>query len=258
MARRLTLSFDDLPTLERALERRLLRGEANVPGVTGIEAFTPCELVLRHPAGSEMTIGATVMSSPADQEAEGHVRLMLDAGHESALKEFVARSDGPAAPAPKAASSEPEDAAHVEEKTASEASASMPPPLRLRQLTVPEQIKLARKSPSLTERVALEKILGRSGWDPLLRNHHITIPEVARIARKGTVPRPLIENIVNNQSWTRAPTVRRALLTNPKLSPELILKVLRLAPASELKLMLKQTAYPASVRTVAERLTGKD
>jgi hypothetical protein len=50
--------------------------------------------------------------------------------------------------------------------------------------------------------------------------------------------------------------VRRALLSNPKLTPEGILKVLRVTPRPELKLVDKQTAYPTAVREAARKLLG--
>jgi len=100
-------------------------------------------------------------------------------------------------------------------------------------------------------------MLGKAVWEQLLRNRHLTVPEVARIARKGTVPRPYLEIIVANATWARTAPVRRALLSNPKLTSESITKVLRLTPKHELKLMLKQTAYPISVRTLAKRVLGR-
>jgi hypothetical protein len=251
MGTRLTLSFSDVRALEKEMERRLSRNEATVPGARGLAPFTPCELEIQHPHGGEpITVQATVMTSPEEQEREGCVRLMLDEGVGASLREFVARERTDAG--------ETDDAnALADDEADDAASAAMPLPLRLRQLTIPAQLKLARTSQSLSERTALERILSKTGWEELLGNPYITVPEVARIARKGTAPRVLLERILLNQLWTRTPIVRRALLSNPKLTGEMIETVLRLAPVHELKLVLKQTAYPALVRTVAERLMGR-
>jgi len=259
---RLSLSFADVAALEKEHERRLSRGEARVPDVSGLAAFMPCELAIHHPHGGEpLIVKATVMTSPEDQEREGHVRLMLDDVSGAVLTAFVAREaatplDVDALPVPDF-DDEDDDSEDAGSDTPEGAKASLPPPQRLRALTHPEQVKLARTSRSLTERTALERILGKDGWEALLKNPFLTVPEVARIARKGTVPRPLIEQIVNNQSWARVAIIRRALLTNPKLTPEMITKILRLAPSHELKLILKQTAYPPTVRAAAERLFGR-
>ncbi len=124
---------------------------------------------------------------------------------------------------------------------------------RLRSLSVVEQLKIARKG-ELQDRVVVERLYGKTVWEALLQNPRITLPEVARIARKGTVPRPLLEVILENGSWLKAPNVRRALLSNPKITNDGVLKLLRLTPAHELKVMEKGTAFPMAVRDAARKL----
>src|SRR5204863_1886341 len=75
---------------------------------------------------------------------------------------------------------------------------------RLRKLNQTQQQKIARHG-EMNDRIALERLYGRNVWDSLLHNPKLTIPEVARIARKGTVPRPLLELIVENNAWIQAP-----------------------------------------------------
>lgn len=123
---------------------------------------------------------------------------------------------------------------------------------RLRGLPVAEQQKIARDG-NMAERVALERMYGRIVWEALLRNPRITIPEVARIAKMGALPRPLVEFIVANATWIHAAPVRRALLSNPRLTGEQVNKVLRATPRNELRLVPRQTAYPATVRSAARR-----
>jgi len=124
---------------------------------------------------------------------------------------------------------------------------------RLRGLTLAEQIKKAN-SADPTERMTLERIYGKTVWEALLRNQRLTAPEVARMARMGTLPRTLIELIVNNGSWLQIAEVRRALLTNPRLGVDQILRVLRLLPKHELKVAASLMTYPHAVRDAAKRL----
>jgi hypothetical protein len=124
---------------------------------------------------------------------------------------------------------------------------------RLRGLTLVEQIKRAQKG-EVSERIVLERIYGKTVWEPLLRNPRITGPEVARIARMGALPRPMIELICGNGTWLQIPEIRRALLGNPRLGTDQILRVLRLLPRHELALATKTTAYPLPVRDAAKRL----
>lgn len=127
---------------------------------------------------------------------------------------------------------------------------------RLRRLPLHEIYKIAR-SGQLSERVALERIYGKTVWEPLLQNPNLTPPEVARISRMGTLPKPLIDSIVSRTGWLMKPLIRRALLSNPRLSGRALMKVLRTLPKNELVMVTQQTAYPYKVRDAAKRLLGK-
>jgi hypothetical protein len=124
---------------------------------------------------------------------------------------------------------------------------------RLRGLTLVQQIKAAQHG-EVSERIVLERMYGKTVWEPLLRNPRVTAPEVARIARMGALPRPMLEVICTNGAWLQIPEIRRALLTNPRLSSDQAVRVLRLLPKHELKLAATQTSYPIAVRDVAKRL----
>jgi hypothetical protein len=128
---------------------------------------------------------------------------------------------------------------------------------RLRGLTLVAQHKLA-VSGELHERIVLERLYGKNVWETLLRNPKLTAPEVSRIARYGSLPRVLLEIIVGNNVWLQVPEVRRALLSNPRLGTDQIMKVLRLTPKHELKLAAIQTAYPIAVRHAAKLLLRTD
>ena len=124
---------------------------------------------------------------------------------------------------------------------------------RIRGLTLVEQLKIARAGEP-QERILLERMYGKSVWEALLHNPRLTAPEVTRLARLGTLPRVLLETIVNNGTWLQIPEVRRALLSNGKLGVDQVMRVLRLLPKHELKLAATQTAYAHSVRDAAKRL----
>jgi hypothetical protein len=126
---------------------------------------------------------------------------------------------------------------------------------RLRGLTLAAQNKLAA-SGELHERIVLERLYGKNVWETLLRNPRLTPPEVSRIARYGSLPRVLLEIILGNATWLQVPEVRRALLANPRLGTDQVLKVLRLTPRHELRIAAIQTAYPHAVRQAAKLLLG--
>lgn len=124
---------------------------------------------------------------------------------------------------------------------------------RLRGLALAAQLKVA-VSGELHERIVLERLYGKNVWETLLRNPRLTAPEVSRIARYGSLPRVLLEIIVGNNAWLQIPEVRRALLSNPRLATDQIMKVLRLTPKHEVRLAAIQTAYPHAVREAAKLL----
>ena len=124
---------------------------------------------------------------------------------------------------------------------------------RLRHLNAAQQLKVARTG-ELADRIAVERLYGKQVWEALLHNPRLSIPEVARIARKGTVPKPLLDVILDNAAWIKADAVRRALLSNPKIGPDAVLKLLRATPKHELKMIEKGTAYGAAVRESARKL----
>lgn len=126
---------------------------------------------------------------------------------------------------------------------------------RMRHLNHAQQQRVAREGEA-QERIVLERLYGKAVWPILVANPRLTVPEVARLARMGMMPRPQLETIVANNTWLQSPQVRRALLSNPRLTGDMALKVLRLTPKHELKLVPKQTAYPQAVRAAAKRLLG--
>jgi hypothetical protein len=168
-----------------------------------------------------------------------------------------AQRQGDPASAAQAASTEDADVldepAEDESSSPSELQAKPPPLERLRRLSPNEQQKIAR-SGDLNDRVMLERLYGKGVWEGLLHNPKLTVPEVARIAQKGTAPRPLLELIIENNSWIQAPIVRRALLGNPRVSSEAILKLLRITPKHELKIIYKTTTYSTQVREAARKV----
>ncbi|MFO0692208.1 MAG: hypothetical protein U0230_01500 [Polyangiales bacterium] len=151
------------------------------------------------------------------------------------------------------ASSEGEAEGEAEEEGGSEAGPVDNKLLRIRKLSAAERTRCAREG-TLEDRVLLERCFGKTVWEDLLRNPQLTTPEVARIASKGSAPRPLLEQIVDNAGWARQSIVRRALLTNPRVSADGIAKLLRLTPKNELRLICQTSAYPATVRAAAKKM----
>lgn len=249
---------------EGPLARDLVAGGVFVPGeVLGMNE--ECLLVLRNGDAKlevravcvwvDGTKGSGLQLLGCDAEMKQQI-IMLAAGMQLPPLNLELEPAPAPATAPEPApeddpAAEADDDTHAE--TDDERKIALNVNERLRGLPLVQQIKIAKHG-EVSERIILERMYGKNVWDALLRNPRITGPEVARIARMGALPRTLVEIIVSNGAWLQIPEVRRALLTNPRLGADQILRVLRLLPKQELKLAATQTAYPFAVRDAAKRM----
>lgn len=229
----LKIEFDDGEALEREFETNLTNGGAFCTAAGEVCEAQECDVVLVHPErGDDLTLPARVVSIlPTGSEFaaglafEGFGPQMRDR-----IKEFIFEK--------------PDRSAPRTPKTIHE---------KMRGLSIVEQHRIAREG-EVNERVVLERIYGKIVWKEILENPRVTMPEVARIARMGALPLPLLDLIVNNRSWLSGSQVRRALLSNPRLSREQATRVLAVLPRHELKLLPRQSAYPAQIRELARKL----
>lgn len=242
--KQIIIEYSDAQDLISDFENHLTHGGIFARGATGFEQAEPCDVVLVHPRNkTNITLRATVvMVVPSgDDKGLGIAISNFDPGKREKLRAFVEDT-------------QPCDAGAPAPRKTDEGNALQNIQTRLRNLSITEQVKLARSSANVNERVLLERIFGKSVWEPLLRNARISVPEVARISRMGALPRPMLELIVANTAWLNATSIRRALLQNPRLTGEMIAKVLRATPRRELKLIPKQTVYSTGIRTAARKL----
>ena len=90
----------------------------------------------------------------------------------------------------------------------------------------------------------------------VLKNPRLTEDLVVRIAaRRPARPEPL-EEIWRSPRWNRQPAVRRALVFNPYLSPEVAVKIVPLMSVTDLKELATDRNVHLSVRELAVRLSA--
>jgi hypothetical protein len=265
-------------TLRKVLRDHVLAGRVFLTGAFAVSAPSPCVIVLTLPTRTLRLAGRVVLVraeephrgvgvhleplAPADREELSafvrgeHVLSSVS----SCVHDPVAEGGGASA----AESSAPETSSPERESLT-------PPPaeepldsmgdadalhVRMRGLSGPEQRRVALTG-SLAERVMLERLYGPNVWEPLLASGRLSSPEIATIARKGNLPRPLVEAIAGNAAWLASGEVQRALLSNPRSSPAVIMKVLRALSKHDLQRVPIQTAYPAAVRQAAKEMLKK-
>ncbi len=293
MSLRLRIELADVEAWAAEFHVNLRHGRALVPVVVDAEPLSAAELELvRLSDGAHMRVDAKVVMLLTEGPVRGTaLELVLDDGSRERLVDFVAGGMGEVVPTPLDESdasgvgplhaldalplldelpsldsepppdgAQPTDAEDLvgelvdsERPSQAPAAAHDPKIIRLRKLNAVERNRLARDG-GLEDRVLLERMYGKAVWEDLLRNPQLTVPEVARIANKGTAPRVMLEQIVENAAWARQSIVRRALLGNPRLSNDGVMKLLRQTPKNELKLVIQGTAYPVAVRSLAKKL----
>lgn len=263
--------------LRQLFERELRHHRVFVNGYFDLTDRQPCVLVIEHPCGATFTIPAEAVYLKRDDPGAGAgLDLVgLDAAMLARLELFASEVDSVPLAAPIAAqeahlapvleTDESDASPDGEDAHATDASSSRAPGAaraprniheRIRQLSLREREAMGR-SGTLAERVALERAFGGSVWEALLQNPQLTAPEVARIAKNGSLPVPLVTVIVNNASWLVSGEVRRALISNPRVSGQNLDRVLRAFPKNELKQVTQMSAYRSEVRSIAQRLCGK-
>lgn len=252
----ITLVPTSAAELATVIRGELSKGRAFVPGACDVPMLGACELVIVHPNGElRCVIAAQVVCVVSDEPRRGTgLALTLTAEKREEL-ERLAAAPGPEPIAGRAtveaAQAAPPNVDDAGADDADEATQTLQE--RIRHLTMVEQQRVATRG-SLPERIALERTFGPSVWEALLHNQRLSIPEVARIAQKGTLPRPLVELIAATSAWASAPVVQRALLGNPRSSPQVVARVLSSLSRSELTIVVQQTAYPSAVRVAAKKL----
>jgi hypothetical protein len=226
----LELRYPSREALAEDLERNLRKGRAFLAGSHEVAAREVCELVLMHPlGGDDLRLRAEAVW--VDANGVGFELLDLDEAKKEKLAAFGA-AEGDAG--------KPLRTIHD----------------RIRQLSLQERDQTARHGP-ITDRVALERAFGSSVWEGLLQNPNITPPEIARIAKMGTLPKPLVNVIVNHAAWIAIPEVQRALLSNPRCGGADLERVLRAIKPSDLARIAQQSSYRGEVRSAALKLVGK-
>jgi hypothetical protein len=286
------MSFVDTAGLEQELATNLRHGRAFVQGATGIVVLSDCTLVLVRADGAELPVTAQAVMvcdagtmvgvglelrpfgpevvagleafargegqarAPEQEHVEVHADELTEV--EPGARDEVQRDEEQLDEAEHDEVQHDEEQAHDELEGRESArpvdqQAQQARHERLRKISQVEQQKIAR-SGELSDRVMLERLYGKAVWEGLLHNPRLTVPEVARLANKGTMPRPMLDYILDNASWCAQGAVRRALLGNPRVSSEGVIKILRAMPKHELKAMTKSTAYSAAVREQARKL----
>ena len=269
---RVVVSYEQADDIAKDLEKNLLKGRAFALGASGLAQRDACEVVLRAPDGSELSLLAEAVWIQAEGPGAGvgvQFQPFGDA-EKSRLKDFAEQATNSEAPSPTpteqagGSSAPPAGSSEGSQRPSRRPTgrpSSLPPAARniherVRGLSIRDRQRMARDG-NLTERVALERCYSSSVWEYLLQNQSLSASEAARIAKKGNLPHPLMKIILSNAGWLKAGEVQRALLANPRLNGPDIERVLRNLSRADLNRLPQQSGYRPGVRQAAKRLLGK-
>jgi hypothetical protein len=249
----LLLSYESVQSFATDYEHNLRKGRAFVSGADGLAERDRCTLKIVIPeSGAEVGLSAeAVWIGPA---GIGLAFVDFDAAAKAKLDEMA-----------KLAEAENDDGEERDEgnDTSDVGAAGAPRRMgprnlyeRMRNLTISQREEMARHG-ALAERVALERAFGGVVWEGLLQNPSISSAEVARIARHGTLPKPLVNIIVNNPGWLSVPEVQRALMTNPRCSGPHLERVVRSIDHHELTRLAQNCPYRSEVRNFVRQFATR-
>jgi hypothetical protein len=260
MGAELTLRYSGAEELAQDFETNLRKGRAFVPGASGLPQRAACTLHIEHPEGGatiDLPAEAVWISDNPETGGIGLEIVNFDAQVRDTLQAFVsAASDEPRAQSgTRRRMSQPEMVAARAGQESVDQSAPTKRNLheRMRELSVAERDAMARTG-SLPERVALERRYGGSVWEGLLQNPQLTTREVCQMARSPNLPTHLVNLIVGNAGWLSDPTIRAALMQNPRVAGAHLERVLRGTSQAELRNISEQNSVRMQVRTAAKRL----
>lgn len=249
----LLLRYDSLEAFIADCENNLRKARAFVPGADGVAVRERCRLAIVHPQTNDRIDFAAeaVWIGPA---GIGVAIVDLDAAARAKLDDFADSAAPVRDDATPEAEGEGDPKQDVAPRAAGEGRGRGPRNLheRMRSLSIGQREELARHG-TLAERVALERAFGSVVWEGLLQNPSISVAEVARISRNGTLPKPLVNVIVNNAGWVSTPEVQRALMSNPRCSGAQLERVVRSIPASELTRLAVHCPYRSEVRSMVRQ-----
>lgn len=259
--------FADLPALQNEVTQNLSKGRAFLRGASGALVRERCALYLVHPESQKavtLPAEAVFIQNEGAFSGIGFELLNWDEGRAALLQLFVESGIGETVPSDSESplALEPVlpanlgdgDPESLEEDTFDPRSPRVQNIYdRVRRMSAREQQQLARTG-NLTERTALERCFAGAVWEGLLQNSQISGAEVARIAKKGTLPKPLLSQILASGTWLAIPEVQRALLGNPRVAGAELVRVLRAMPRQALQTLQHQTAYRSVVRAEAKKL----
>jgi hypothetical protein len=247
----IVLSYDSVDAFAADYENNLRKGRAFVAGADGLAERDRCTVEIVHPETGEaiQLVAEAVWIGPA---GIGLAFVDLDARTKARIDEFAKPPEQGAEP------HETDTKAELAYRTATEAEGKVVRNLhdRMRHLSIGQREDIARHG-TLVERTALERAYAGVVWEGLLQNPSISIAEVARIARNGTLPKPLVNVIVNNAGWVSAPEVQRALMTNPRCTGPHLERVVRSIDANELNRLAKHCPYRSEVRSMVRRVATR-
>jgi hypothetical protein len=131
--------------------------------------------------------------------------------------------------------------------------------------------QLLRRLPEMAvaERVTVARLAGRGSLvalrldpDPrvleaVLNNRFVTEPDVVQAAAQARTQPAALATIAGHPRWSLRRGVREALLRNPALPPASAEALLDCLTDRELELLRSETAGPAQVRKIAQRILAR-
>lgn len=150
----------------------------------------------------------------------------------------------------------PRELVEDREGSAADRSEDSPLYLALREMSVPQKIKLALFG-NQTARALLVRDRNKQVQQFVLQNGRITENEVTEFARNTNLSDVIYRGIAANQSWMKSYAVKVNLVSNPRVPIDISLKLVRYLHPGDLKKLAKSKGIPQVLASQCQKMIDK-
>lgn len=127
------------------------------------------------------------------------------------------------------------------------------PMFRIRKMTPPEKVRLARKA-GRTERRILLRETSPQVMLALLTNPHVEADDVLQMVKSPYAPGSVLKRVASDRRWSGNPDVRSALVRNPQTPTILARNLLPALPTSTLRALARGSDVREDLKKAALKL----
>lgn len=235
----LVLAFDAAEEIKGFVDRAREQEGFLAPVPDRLARTAEVEVLLTAPGGFELRLSAEALHV-FPEGPDGYTTAFRLTGWNLAKRSELRRKLEQAEP-------DAEEAAPVGETQGTS------PRFRIRKMTPPEKVRLARKA-GRTERRILLRETSPQVMLALLTNPHVEADDVLQMVKSPYAPGSVLKRVASDRRWSGNPDVRSALVRNPQTPTILARNLLPALPTSTLRALARGSDVREDLKKAALKL----